>query len=545
MSGYRVFFALGLVAFVLAPLLMPFRETIDAAAWQWSADDAQRLWHLSLNTLALTAGTVACALPFGVGLAVLLFRTSFFGRRFLLFLLAIMLFVPLPVLVSSWQGFFGSDGFLPSGFWRNAEGRPWVSGLGAAIWIHSMAAVPWVVFVVGLGLTWVEPELEDEAAQSVGPWRVLMMVTLPRVRASILAAGLFVVLQTAGEVSVTEMMQVSTLAEETRAQFERGDGSGLARTLLISLPGLLLVWGALALLAARLEKTLPPLLPPSRAHRTLELGSSWQRLIAGVALLIVLAAPLASLVWKLGLASTPPRWDAATAERFLHAEAVVNGPTILQTIGTALLGGLLIAGLALTGCWMARDSRWFRWLLFGVSIWAWVMPGSVVGIGLKELIQLLVRAWPDGPLAVSLYYAPSPLPVMWAQALRVLPIAVVFLWPVVRMIPRALFEEARLGGASPWSEFLHVVWPMTWRAAAVTALAGTALCLAEIAASGRVETAGWKMFMGVLFERMHRGADNTVAALSLLLLGCIVVLAFVLSALAGAWTLARNLLRER
>jgi ABC-type Fe3+ transport system permease subunit len=205
---------------------------------------------------------------------------------------------------------------------------------------------------------------------------------------------------------------------------------------------------------------------------------------------------------------------------------------------------VLIAGFALTGCWLARDARWFRWLLFGVAIWAWVMPGSVVGIGLKELIQVLVNAWPDGPLAVSLYKAPSPLPVMWAQALRVLPIAVVFLWPVVRMLPRELFEEARLGGAGPWSEFLHVVWPMTWRAAAVTALAGTALCLAEIAASGRVETPGWKMFMGVLFERMHRGADSTVAALSLLLLGCIVGLAVLVLVLAGAWKVVRNVLRE-
>lgn len=542
MSGCRFFYAVGLIVFVLAPLLMPFRETTNAAAWKWSADDAERLWHLGGNTLALTAGTVAAALPFGVGLAVLLFRTSFFGRRFLLFVLAILLFVPLPVLVSSWQGFFGPDGFLPAGFWRNAAGRPWVSGLGAAIWIHSMAAVPWVVFIVGLGLTWVEPELEDEAAQIVGPWRVLLLVTLPRVRASLLAAGLFVTLQTAGEVSVTEMMQVSTLAEETRAQFERGDGSGLARTLLMSLPGLVLVWGTMTLLAARLERVLPPLVPPARGHRSLQLGAAWQRFVVCVMLLIALAAPLASLFWKLGLTAMPPRWDAATARQFLHAEAAVNGGTILKTMGASLAAGVLIALLALIGCWLARESRWLRWLLFGVSIWAWVMPASVVGIGLKELIQRLVVAWPDGPLAESLYFAPSPLPVMWAQTLRVVPIAVVFLWPVVRMVPRELFEEARLGGAGAWSEFLHVVWPMTWRAAALTALASAALCLEEIAASGRVETAGWKMFMGVLFERMHRGADNTVAALSLLMLGAIVGMAVMLLALAGV---GRSLARGR
>jgi ABC-type Fe3+ transport system permease subunit len=175
----------------------------------------------------------------------------------------------------------------------------------------------------------------------------------------------------------------------------------------------------------------------------------------------------------------------------------------------------------LTGCWLARDSRWFRWLLVGVSIWAWVTPASVIGIGLKELIQALVRVWPDGPQAAALYYAPSPLPVMWAQALRVLPIAVAFLWPVVRMIPRELFEETRLGGAGPWSEFSHVVWPTTRRAWLVTALALTALCLGEVAASARVETAGWKMFATVLYDRMHYGADSTVAALCVLLLGTI------------------------
>ncbi len=86
---------------------------------------------------------------------------------------------------------------------------------------------------------------------------------------------------------------------------------------------------------------------------------------------------------------------------------------------------------------------------------------------------------------------------------------------------------------------------MSWRAAGLTALACSALCLAELAASGRVETAGWKMFMGVLFERMHRGADNTVAALCLLLLGAIVGLAAIGAAIAGARALVRYLVRDR
>lgn len=111
MSGCRFFYSLGLIALVLAPLLMPFREMMEPAAWHWSSDDAQRLWQLSLNTFALTAGTVGAASPIGVGLAVLLFRTSFFGRRLLLFLLAILLFIPLPVLVSAGRAFSARTAF--------------------------------------------------------------------------------------------------------------------------------------------------------------------------------------------------------------------------------------------------------------------------------------------------------------------------------------------------------------------------------------------------------------------------------------------------
>src|ERR1019366_2063363 len=139
---------------------------------------------LGLNTLILTGSTIALAVPAGVGLAVLVFRTSFFGRRILLFFLALSLLVPLPIIVTSWQALLGADGL---GFWRGSA-RLWATGLGPAIWIHAIAAVPWVAFLVGLGLSWVESEREDEAAQLIGPWRVLALVTLPRARASILAA---------------------------------------------------------------------------------------------------------------------------------------------------------------------------------------------------------------------------------------------------------------------------------------------------------------------------------------------------------------------
>ncbi len=42
--------------------------------------------------------------------------------------------------------------------------QPWLAGWRAAVWVHTLAAVPWVVLMVGAGLLAVEAELEEDAA---------------------------------------------------------------------------------------------------------------------------------------------------------------------------------------------------------------------------------------------------------------------------------------------------------------------------------------------------------------------------------------------
>ena len=125
------------------------------------------------------------------------------------------------------------------------------------------------------------------------------------------------------------------------------------------------------------------------------------------------------------------------------------------------------------------------------------------------------------------YFVPSPLPLLWAYVVRFLPFAVALLWPVVRLVPREPREAARLEGQGPWREFWTVTWPLTRRGVLLCGVLVAALCLGEVAASTRVETPGWESFAKLLFDRMHYGVTNDVAALSMILLGAIMIVALI------------------
>ena len=201
MTSWRLAVASVLLILIAVPLAMPFLDLLlYPQAWgAWL--ETSRLFALARNTIFLVAGTLALAMPCGLLGAVLLYRSDLPGRKFLRFFTVLTLFVPLPLVASAWQTALGSGGWFPLAAWSDAPRgdpdiassgiawKPWAHGLGAAVWVHAAAGLPWVVWLVGQGLSFVERELEEEALLSAGPWRVLWRVTLRRCRPALLAAG--------------------------------------------------------------------------------------------------------------------------------------------------------------------------------------------------------------------------------------------------------------------------------------------------------------------------------------------------------------------
>ncbi len=123
---------------------------------------------LAFETIRLVLATEALALPLGVGIAILLFRTDLWGRRVLVGLAMLSMFVPMPLHATAWLGAIGNVGRS-----QVLGVSPLLLGWTGAAFVHAMAAIPWVVLLAGVGLRAVEPELEESALLDMSVWRVL------------------------------------------------------------------------------------------------------------------------------------------------------------------------------------------------------------------------------------------------------------------------------------------------------------------------------------------------------------------------------------
>jgi iron(III) transport system permease protein len=574
------------------PLAMPLVDLLrHPDAWRaWH--EAGRLASLGENTLGLVLGTIAVAVPAGTFAAVLLFRTDLPGKKLFRFISILALFVPMPLLVTAWQSTWGAGGWLSelraqsisdgsdlrarsksngtdlrarslsdgsevrnqksevrnqgaegepqtSNFGFPASGwKPWIQGMPAAIWIHAMAGLPWVILIVGLGLRWVEKDLEEEALMIVGPWSVLWHVTLPRCRGAIGAAALWVGLQAATEISATDMTQVRTFAEEVYTQLVGGGASAVAGSVAVALPALGITWLLVAFGAGRLGRRLPPLENLTKSPLQFHLGKTrWPCFVGVLAIVgILIGIPVTALIWKAGLAGSPQAWSLSTFHHYFLRAVHSHVWIIERSIRLAAVAGGLTAFLALMACWLATESRPFQWICLALLAAGWALPGPVVGLGLKDTIQYLLQ-WFDSRTIVgevagrALWYGPSPVPVFWVYVIRFFPFALAMLWPAIRLMPREFIETARLDGARPGQEFRHVIFPLSLPAVLLTALAVMVLCLGELSASKLVETPGWDTLVHVIFDRMHYGVANDLAAICLVLLmvvffgGVLVILA--------------------
>ncbi|NOY29659.1 MAG: iron ABC transporter permease, partial [Planctomycetes bacterium] len=483
-----------------------------------------RLRGLLLNSALLTGGALAISVVPGTFLAVVVAKSSLPGRRVVEGLMLALLLVPLVVQAAAWQ---------TTGWFAGVGG--WLVGWRGAIWVHGVAAIPWVVLAVGAALRNVPRELEEETLQDVSDWRVVLQVSLRRAAAGVVAASLWIAVICFGEIAVTDLFQIRTFAEEiyTAASLGVLGGSSLAGSMAWEdMPQLMAgdLWlGTLAVLMLVLAAlgAIQFLLPATERVST---GEPWVwhvrkgRVLASLTTWLLVAAvvvvPVVSLLGKAGMVSIPPPAQRSVDEQVVRQWSAQKAATMVWqspwehrrelrwscTIGgaaAATMGGLLIA-------WALRTGRLPAWpttllLALGFSI-----PGPLLAVWVIRLLNHPEDSvgWP-----LTWCYDHTILAPTLVQFCRALPLATLVLWSQLASLPQDVLDSAMSEGAGWWRRLFAVALPLRWPAVVAAACLSLVIAMSDLAATLLVAPPGVATLSMRIFGLLHYGAEDRVAAL--------------------------------
>ena len=494
--------------------------------------------RMAWNTVWLVGWVVFISLCLGSPLAFAITRARLPFRALATALIAGLLFVPLYLQASAWQSVWGIQGWFTI-----LCGRLPLSGWPAVIWIHSAAAIPWVVLIVGLGCARVEPELEEDALLDASPGPVFLRVTLRRSWAAIGAAALWVAAGAAGEMTVTNLYQIQTLAEVSYLQYAgSADSEAATQRLLWGTVGISVCMAvALTLLLRRMSFDR---FTSTRLNWHFPLGwaQPWVNAFTWSVLGVLVAVPLAGLIHKAGIVITPTGtgWSRTWSATDAIAMVCSSPMRFSREIGWSLLIGFVTATAATLAALILAsfsNSQIGRWSTFAIICFALVIPGPLIGIGIIQLFHVF-----DWRILAYLYDRTITAPVL-AQFVKALPLSTLVMWSAVTNVPRELLESAAVDGAGRLGRFRHVIWPLVRRSAVVAWLVALAVSMGDLAASILVVPPGVETLAIHIFGLIHYGVDDRVAGITLAMVGAFVAIGIVVQWLARLKT-SRGMMKE-
>jgi iron(III) transport system permease protein len=503
--------------------------TVAAALIYITSD---RLRGLLANTALLAAGTMALALPVGVMVGVVIAKIDLPGRRLLAWLTVGWLFVPLYVQAAALNSLLGSGGLLPQAFAGSGYAWSWFTGWPAAIVMHAVGAVPWAALMTAASLRAVERRFEEESLLDASPLRVIVQVSLRRALGGVWAAAVWIAVICSTEIAVTDLFQLRTFAEEIYTQATLGSLSGSTTELLQSDLAV-----GIALIAMLVGLALVLMLPWLPVAATTPADANWKwrpgcrrwlgALIVWCVAALILLTPLVGLVWKTGIdvrqvnGGYERGWSAAKA-----AAMIARSPWDQRrewcwslAIGASAALSATVIGVLLG--WLARIRRNAVKPLAAMIVVGLAIPAPLWGVWVIELLNHSQDSI-FSPLTV-LYDRTLTAPIL-VQAIRALPLASVWLWSQFTSIPRDLLEAARSEGASPAALLFHLALPLRLPAVATAALIGFLIAFGEVSATLLVVPPGVTTISVRVFQLIHYGIDDRVAAVCLSIFGVLAIL---------------------
>ncbi len=447
-----------------------------------------RPWMLLIRSLVLAGAVTACAVAIGAPLGFLVARTNLPGRRALWMLHAFPMFLPPFLIALGWFQLLGREGLLGSA----VTARLLFSELGLVV-VLALAFSSLVTSLVGLSLLGMDASLEEAARLAAPPWRVATRILLPATRPALALAAIVVFALSVSELGVPMFLRVAVFPAAVFArlggiQYAPGEAFVLALPLVPVALGLLFLErrlvGAHSFAVAGLR---------GMSRAPIPLGQ-WRPVLAAAGWSIALAGglPLGALVlraWRGGGFVKLPEWI---------------GQAPWTSLGTAAVAATVIAAVGLVlGHGAARRLRGAS-TLDALAVLAFVMPASVLGVG-------LIAVW-NRPATHLLYGSVAILVIGYTARYAVVGIRAVA--SVVLQNPVHLEEAAAASGAHYARRLIRIILPVNARGVAAGWLLAMVFCLRDFEMAVLYYPPGREPLPVRIFTLEANGAPPVVAALA-------------------------------
>lgn len=396
---------------------------------------------------------------------------------------------------------------------------PPTTGTAIAVWVQAMALLP---LAAGLSLIAVESvgsDLVDAGRTLAGDGAVIGRIVVPLARPALVAVAAVLFVLSLLDYSVPALFQVNVYALAVFARYSAGNDP--VEALVTALPMIALAAVAAWLAQRGLRRV------AQWAPRSVRFGASPMRPAAplrtlqGVAVVVLAAqivVPAAGLV------------DSVGSGRALSMALSASRPEVMASAAVAALVAaacLPLALLAASGLARTDGLATVWWLLVAAPL---ALPGSLVGVG-------LIATWNRSFLPQV--YGSLAMPVL-AGVARFAPFAAMVVFAQEQRVDPDLIDAARVHQRSALDGWLRVRLPLLLPGLVAAACVAFVLALGELPATVIVMPPGVQTLTLRIYNYMHYGASDAVAALCLAMTVVVVLVAAAGSLALAGWRRGRG-----
>ncbi len=450
---------------------------------------------LALNSLGLAAGTTALCLAIGIPLAFLLSRTNLWGRRIFGIIYIIPILIPPYIHAIIWNHL---NSFIKQTLSLD------IHSLWGAIFVLTLAYFPFVTLMTQSGLKSIDRNLEESSLLCHRKRKTLSRITLPLVTPHIFSGAIFVFIFSIIDFGVPDILRVNVYPVEIFIQFSAFYNEKAAT--ILSLPLIAITLFLIVLQKQHMK---------NRAYIQISGGFS-KAIIYHLGWLNILAFGFCVIV--LGLSVGLPMVVLLKVAGPLSNYIRVLNTSIDQIIYSLILassGAIIAIFLAFSISYLSERAKTrIKAPLEFASFIPLAIPATILGIG-------LIKVW-NRPIVDFVYG--SPFIVVFGYIARFIPFIIIATTSGLKQVNPRLEEVAFLT-TTRWTKVIRrIVIPLSKHSLIAGFFIAFILSFGELGTTLLVLPPGRETVPIKIYNLMHYGADQMVAALCLILI--VIILAF-------------------